>query len=74
MGESALFLVGNLDNQALLVYPNINRLDSVTRHPVLATNVPQFWLLLLTDVNCHTTSRVETATRGGINRAGYITS
>jgi hypothetical protein len=52
----------------------INRLDSVTRHPMLSTNIPQFRYLFLADVNRYMTSGIEVATAGGINRAGYITS
>lgn len=49
-------------------------LDSVTRHPMLTTNVPQFRLLLLTDVDYHMTPGVKMAATGRIHWIGHVAS
>ena len=51
-----------------------NWLYSMTCHPVLTTNVPQFWFFLFASVNYPMASRVEMAATGGVDRAGYIAS
>lgn len=45
---------------------------SMAGHPVLATNLSQFWLLLLAGIFRQTASRMEMTATGRKDRAGHI--